>query len=133
MKTIVGNYKVKFHVLDEKITINVQSIIEGEVILETDEQNFISLESPMVYDIINSDFEDDIYVKQKIKHFGDFIVSFEQTKEGKLKIWYAKLDLTHCGWVSRKKIDGETLTIAHRKEVGSQIFQDEEAETAKKD
>jgi tetrahydromethanopterin S-methyltransferase subunit H len=117
MKFRVGNYLIDAHELDQKLSLNVQSVIGGEVVLEK-MGKFIGVNDKVIYNIINLEgMESDIAIKQKNKIFGDYLISFEQCNNGKLELWYTKIDKSYKAFVSQKKINGETLTIAFEKEV----------------
>jgi hypothetical protein len=114
MKFSCGQYVLKVANLDNKISINV-SEKDGRKIEVVQTQEFISRDNKIIYKI--KDFEGELWFKQKIKNFDDYIISFKQTKEGTLEMWYTKLDHSRVAFASHKKINGETLTIAMEKEV----------------
>jgi tetrahydromethanopterin S-methyltransferase subunit H len=116
MKFRVGNYIIDAHELDNKVSLNIQSAIGGNVKL-VKMGDFIGYDDRVVYEIENlGEMEEEISQKQKNKIFGDYLISFEQMKDGKLKIWYTKIEKSHRAFVSQKKINGETMTIALEKE-----------------
>lgn len=117
MKFRVGNYIIDAHELADKLSLNIQSVIGGKVVLEQ-MGDLIGINNTVIYNIINlDDTESDIAIKQKNKIFGDYLISFEQHSDGKLELWYTKIDKNYNAFVSQKKINGETLTIALKKEV----------------
>lgn len=117
MKFRVGNYLIDAHELDQKISLNVQSVIGGTVVLEKIGE-FIGVNDTVIYNIVDlEDIESDIGIKQKNKIFSDYLISFEQHNDGRLELWYTKINKSYKAFVSQKKINGETLTIAFEKEV----------------
>jgi len=121
MKVLIDKYNLNIHQLDNKIILTVSSRI-GTVKMKNISQK-ISLEKSVSY-FINTLSTNNKFKNIKIeKKIGKYILIFKQNKEGILEIFYKPEQKQYKeAFVSRKRINGESLTISLLKEPQSIIL-----------